>query len=440
MIVPGNRLLFWVAALLPFAALAGPVPEAAGLAAALYGALLAAAAADAALALARCRRFALALPPVVRMAMGRKGAIPVLIRRAGGVGAGALRVGLPLPPAIRSERDALAVSLPQGAEASAVDWPCTPGARGSYAVDRCCFEVDSPLGLWSARGISECRSEVRVYPALDAERRALAAYFLRRGNFGLRTQRTVGQGRDFERLREYMPGDSYDDIHWKATAKRGRPVTRLYQVERTQEVYVLVDCSRLSGRPVGGEPALERFIAAALVLGLAAERQGDRFGLVVFGGRVRRFLRAGRGKRHYHACRDALYTLAPETGSPDFGELFSFVRLRLRRRSLLVLLTDLGDPLLAEGFLRHAELACRQHVALVCMLRQPGVEPLFCGPDAADAGAVCQRLGGHLAWRKLKALEKELGLRGVRLSVLDDARLSAETVAQYMNVKARQML
>ena len=69
---------------------------------------------------------------------------------------------------------------------------------------------------------------------------------MNRGAFGVHAQRQVGQGREFEKLREYAPGDSYIDIHWKATAKRGRPVTKLYQVERTQEVYVIIDASRLA--------------------------------------------------------------------------------------------------------------------------------------------------------------------------------------------------
>src|SRR5439155_5760719 len=94
------------------------------------------------------------------------------------------------------------------------------------------------------------QSEIRVYPNLLRERRDLAALFLHRGAFGLHAERQVGKGREFEKLREYVPGDGYDEIHWKATAKRGRPITKVFQIERTQEVYVVIDASRLSARPV----------------------------------------------------------------------------------------------------------------------------------------------------------------------------------------------
>ena len=90
-------------------------------------------------------------------------------------------------------------------------------------------------------------AEIRVYPNLVTERKNLAALFLNRGSFGLHAQRQLGKGREFEKLREYVPGDGYDELHWKATARRGRPITKVYQIERTQEVYVVIDASRLGG-------------------------------------------------------------------------------------------------------------------------------------------------------------------------------------------------
>ena len=217
----------------------------------------------------------------------------------------------------------------------------------------------------------------RVYPNLLTERKNLAALFLNRGMFGLHARRQVGKGRDFEKLREYVPGDGYDEIHWKATAKRGRPITKVFQIERTQEVYVIIDASRLSARiqpmagaatgaSMGETTVLERFITAALVLGLAAEQQGDLFGLLTFADRVGTFVRARNGSAHYSACRDALYTLQP--GAGDAGLRRARARssgLRMRRRALLVVLTSLDDPLLAASFAANVDIICRQHLILV---------------------------------------------------------------------------
>lgn len=439
MIVPRHRLLFWVAMLLPVAALAVLTPDVLPLTAGLAAVLAVIAFGDAVFGWERKQSVRVALPEVVRASVGRPLAIAVSFH-AEDPAVRTLQVGLALPEGLDSDEEGLRVSLPPGGGLSQVDWPCRARERGRFVITRCHYEVDSPLGLWGARGASECRSEVRVYPNLAGDRKRLAALFLRRGHIGSHTQRQVGQGREFEKLREYIPGDSYEEIHWKATAKRGRPITKVFQVERTREIYVLIDSSRLSGREFNGEPVLERFIAAALMIGLVAEQQGDLFGVLTFGDRVRRFIRAGGGRAHYHACRDAIYAATPEPVSPDFGELFSFVRLRLRRRALLLVLTDLGDPLLAEQFQQRVELVCRQHVVMVTMMKQPGLEPVFSAPDVQTPDDLYRRLAGHLMWQGLREVGQGLHRHGVRLALTDNERLTAELVSQYMSVKARQLL
>jgi len=99
--------------------------------------------------------------------------------------------------------------------------------------------------------------------------------------------------------------------------------------------------------------------------------------LLTFSDRVLNFVRARSGQQHFSLCRDALHSLHPQTVTPDYDELFSFLRLRLRRRALLVFLTALDDPLLAESFTHNAGLICRQHLMLVTMVQPPGVKPLF---------------------------------------------------------------
>jgi uncharacterized protein (DUF58 family) len=464
MIVPRTRLLFWVAAIvLPFALIAAVEPAVAVICLLLVGLLAVAAAADAVGARNSLGGISVELPPIARMSKDREAKLELRIRNVS-QRARQLRVALPLPREIASEWEEMDVKLPAGSEWSRLTWPCTPTRRGNYPITQAYLESASAFGFWAVRKTVPVRSEIRVYPNLLTERKNLAALFLHRGAFGLHAQRQVGKGRDFEKLREYIPGDSYDEIHWKATAKRGRPVTKIFQIERTQEVYVIVDASRLSARGVsgaryqvsgaaagGGAPlpdtshltpdtVLERFVTAALVLGLAAEQQGDLFGLLTFTDKVERFVRAKNGQAHYSACRDALYTLHPKIVTPDFDEVCTFIRLRLRRRALLVVLTSLDDPVLAESFVRNIELVRRQHLVLVNMLQPPGAVPLFTDPNLATLDELYQHLGGHLLWHKLRELEKVLQRRGVRLSQLQNERLSAEVVSQYLGVKQRQLI
>ncbi|MFO1512792.1 MAG: DUF58 domain-containing protein [Verrucomicrobiota bacterium] len=458
MIVPHSRLLVWFAlVVVPFALLGAIEPVAAVVSLACIGGFFLMVLSDAVAAPSGLNGISVELPEVVRLSKDRETMIELRIRNTGQKRK-QLRLALAFPPAIDSRQEDARVELPEASEWSRFAWSCVPRQRGCFALAAVHVEGLSPLGFWAVRRKLPARCEVRVYPNLFSDRKSLAALFLNRSAFGMHAQRQIGKGREFEKLREYVPGDGYDEIHWKATARRGKPITKVFQIEKTQEIYVVIDASRLSARetvpsskfqvpssPDGSAPelgtsTLERYITAALMLGLAAEKQGDLFGLVTFTDKVQNFVRAKNGKAHYSTCRDALYTLQPQIVSPDFDELCTFIRLRLRRRTMLFFLTSLDDPALAESFVRNLDLIRRQHLVLVNMIQPPGVAPVFTHPNVASVDQLYEHLGGHLQWTRLRELEKVLKRRGVQFSLLGNERLSAELVSQYLNVKRRQLL
>jgi uncharacterized protein (DUF58 family) len=452
MIVPRSRLLLWVALILvPFSLLGAADPRLAWFAFAVMGAFGLLTIIDLIRGWPLLKGLGVECAKVTRMSREREGKIEVRVRnpRPDSI---AVTIGLAFPRELETKQGELSVRLPTGSEWSRLHWPCRPLRRGRLQVRTAHLEALSPLGFWGLRKSVPLGAEIRVYPNLIAERKNLAALFLNRGSFGLHSQRQLGKGREFEKLREYVPGDGYDELHWKATARRGRPITKVYQIERTQEVYVVIDASRLSARPAPAEvseatgeapeetTSLERFLTAALVLGLAAEQQGDLFGLVTFSDKVDRFLRARNGKAHYSACRDAIYTLDPRIVTPDYDELCAFIRLRLRRRALLIFLTSLDDPVLAESFVRNMDLIRRQHLVMVNMIQPAGVAPVFTNPHITSTDHLYEHLAGHMQWHQLRELEKVLQRRGISFSLLRNERLATSLVAQYLNVKRRQTL
>jgi uncharacterized protein (DUF58 family) len=451
MMVPTPRLLLWTGAVgapaLGLAVMLAPGPGPA-FAAGLAALLALAAGADAWRGRRRLDGFAVRHGGPVRLAAGRPGLVALNLAPPPGSSCLDLRVGLAFPPGFDVPDADRRVRLPTGAAGVRLAWSCTPGRRGVFRLDACRLERESPLGFWAVRRRAPLGLELRVYPGLLAERRAVPALFLRRGLFGIRRQRQIGKGRDFEQLRDYQPGDSFGDIHWKATARRGRPVTKVFQVERTQEVYVVMDASRLSGRaaeaPAGDRPpdtVLERYIGAALLLARAAQRQGDRFGLLAAAHGVLRFLPARQGSAHIRACLDTLFTLQPAEVAPDYDELFAWIRRRLTRRALLLFLTQLDDPLLAESFVRGVELVRRRHLVVVAMPVPDAVRPVFsAGPPAAAVEDLYAELAGHLRWQSLRELRQALARRGVRFDTVSGAGLCAHLVTQYMNIKQRQGL
>ena len=173
---------------------------------------------------------------------------------------------------------------------------------------------------------------------------------------------------------------------------------------------------------------------------MVAERQGDLFGLITFNDRVRSFVRAKSGKPHFNACREVLYTLQPELLTPDYTELFTFISTRLRRRVLLLFLTNLDDPVLAESFARDIHLISRRHLVLVNMIRPAGVGPMFTLPEPFSTDEVYEHLGGHILWTGLRETESVLRKSGVSFSLVDNEKMCLDLVSQYLSVKLRQAL
>ena len=440
MIVPEERFL-WAAALtlVPAAVVAALSPALAAVLPLAAVALVGLALIDIVLVCRLARSVTATASDDVRFSSGRSAELSLLLEQSDDQ-IRQVRVGLALPDGMATPQREWSGPLPHAK--TLLQWPLTADRRGHYALGPVYLRLFSPLRLWGRQIVCPIAAEAAVYPNLGGERKALAAFFLNRGLSGMHQLRQIGQGREFEKVREYLPGDSLGDIHWKATAKRRHLVTKEYQVERTQRVFLCVDTSRLSARQ-GGEdvqPLLERFIGASLALALAAERQGDLCGLATFNDQMQSLVRFGSGKAHFGVLRDALYRLKSSDVSPDFRELAANLGLHLRRRALLMVLTNLDDPALAEDFLAHFTPLAARHLVVVAMPRPEPARPLYTGPEVSTQAELYRRLGGHMVWSSLQDLERQLRQKNVGFALIETDRLAMELVSRYLDVKRRQIL
>ncbi len=434
-IVPSTRLIGLVAFVgFPAAVVEAVVPQTRGAAIVIILALAIAALLDALLRHRALDGVKIEVPDRLRFVQGREARVPVTIRNDS-KRLCRVRIGFAMPEGLQAQPEEQWIDAPAGV--SVMQWLVKPDRRGSYKIQDCYLESNSPLGLWAVRGTQTIALEIRVYPNL---RDSGALKALRRGSENLHLTRQLGRGREFEKLREYSPGDGSDEIHWKATARRARPITKVFQVERTQEIYVVIDASRLSARTIGAETALEASIKAALTVGAITERRGDLFGLAAFSDRVETFVGARAGKLHYSTCRDAINNLRSRPVSPDFEEIATVLRLRLRRRALIIFLTALDDPLLAEHFQRSARLLATRHRVLAAMLRPNSARPLFGDGEIESTEDIYAALAGHLGWSRLHELQGALALRGVHLALLEPESFAESLVNLYDDVKQRQLL
>ena len=418
------------AVVLPACAAAGLFPKLAAAPAGLLGAALLLSAIDAARGGGRLHKIDLRAPGKVRLTKDVPAALPLTILN-GNPAALPLRLAGDFPEGIEPARAVEEIVAPPGA--SRFEWRLAPQRRGDHALGRLHLECPSPWGLWQMRATRSLETALRVYPNLRD--RATAALLVKNAP-GLRMRRTIGKGREFDNLRHYVAGDSFEDIHWKATARRAFPIVKLYRVEHAQEVYAVIDHSRLSAR----SGILDSYVEAALHLAIAVERQGDRFGLVTFSDRTSRFVRARGGLDHFRLCRETIYNLRAERVSPDFREVFTTLQLNLRSRALLVFFTSLDDALLAETFEPDVPLVARRHLVLVNVTRSAGMEPLFSGAPPEDLDGVYANLAGQMLWNRMRALELALGHRGVRLALVEPGSLKRRVAEEYAEVKRRQVL
>lgn len=431
--VPSPRLIALVlVAGVPSAIAMALVPGADAWAAAVFVLLAAGAAVDLWRG-HRAPRPMVSAPPNLRAYKGRARDLDL---RIASPAAETVTAAIAWPPALAATERDRRIALPESPE-SAIPWPFTPTRRGDHTIPSIHIERPSRLGLWDLRFDQAINTGVRVYPNLQRVDDLLA---LRRDNLGAKPVRQIGKGREFEKLRDYLPGDGFDEIHWKATARRGRPVTKVFQVEQTREVYVVLDCSRLTGRAEGDEPRLERYMNAALVLGMAAHQSGDLFGLMAMSDRVETFVRARKGSGQAAVCREAIYRLHPKRVAANFEDAAVQLRTQLSRRALILFLADLDDPVAASQFSGAVRLLRPKHLPLVAMIDPPGARPLFSRPTVDGERDVYEEAAGHLLWRRLKDLQVTLRREGVRLSTHPSLGFAQHLVGLYREVKQRQIL
>ncbi|HBC86143.1 MAG TPA: DUF58 domain-containing protein [Lentisphaeria bacterium] len=436
-LIPRN-IIIWTAVLLPFSAAAMHNAAACAFLVSAFLILLAMAVLDFLFLSRSMRKISVEAPEISRFSLLHESQIDFRLLNTGDSPA-TVRFAALMPSAFKNVETDFQTVVP-GASMVKAGWRCIPQERGLVSSLRCIVEMNSMIGLWTGRADRNVATEIRIYPDIHSERKGLAAYLLNRNFYGVHVFKMFGQGREFDKLRDYIHGDSYNIISWKATARKSVPVSKVFQVERTQEIYAIMDTGRFSGRTTGGCAVIERYLSSALVLGLAAERQGDLFGLMSFDKKVENFVRARNGKTHYNSCREAVFRLKPKPVSPDYHALFSFIRTRLRRRAMLVFLTDLDDSVLAESFAEGIGLISRQHLCLVLSPSAPAAGPMFEGEPVKSVDEIYGRLANHMNWADMMILKNNLSKRGVHFQLVKPDDLGRSAIAAYLQIKERQLI
>lgn len=347
------------------------------------------------------------------------------------------------------EPDELEVLLPPRGRRE-IGYHVTPFERGEHAFGDLHLRVEGPLGL-GARIVDVAASCLaRVYPnVLGPRRYEMATRLGELRALGIRNVRRRGGGGEFDRLREYVAGDPYRDLDWKSSARRWRPITRVLREERSQNVLLAVDAGRLmavrTGHGPDGEPdgpsmtKLDHAVNAALLLAWVALRHGDRVGLVVFAEDVHVFVPASRGPAQYRVILEALYAVEATTSYVDFRRFAEFVKLRIPRRSLLVVFSDLLDDTQGMPLAEHLATLRTKHLPVCVTMRDAVAEHLATLEPRSDED-VHRRAAAADVLADRAAVRARLRRGGVSLVETPVGELAVGAVNRYLEVKAKHLL
>lgn len=343
------------------------------------------------------------------------------------------------PPAVTGGVGAASARLARGGEAT-IPFTARGMVRGRFALGPVAVRARGALGLVARRSVHELDDAVLVTPSIAGVRRfRLLALQDRLQAVGVRALRRRGEGRAFAGLREYTLGDDPRHIDWKATAKRGKVITREFTIEQSQTVITLVDAGRSMTQLAGAFPRFEHALSSALILTDVATTAGDLVGTLVFDDEVRAYVPPQRGGAALRAVRDALIPVTATLAEPDYATAFRVLATRQRKRALIVFFTDVMDVRASRSLVAQLARGAQRHLVVVVALRN---DALFAAaePHAERAPALYESaVAEELIAAREEVLER---MRRVGVTVLDvsPSAMTAAVVNRYLEIKGRGAL
>lgn len=332
-----------------------------------------------------------------------------------------------------------AVTVPPQTSAGFI-YGLTPKKRGHFEFGKTIVRHLSRLKLLWIQTEMRTETAVKVYPnmrrAREIELAALGAKSLVAVN---RRAILRGEGRDFESLRDYVRGDELRHLSWTATARRGKLVTRQYQIERDQTIIIALDAGRLMTGRIENETKFDNAIQAALALMSAAARGGDNVGILVFGRKIKKFLPPKKGTEQFEGVLEALHDVEPEMVEPSYARAFQFISANVKRRSFVVILTDLVDEEGSKELLFSLKLLRPRHLPLVVTIGDRDLRMVVQSNPENIKGLFIQSVAEEILFQRETALKNVETQGGLALDVTRRT-LAPSLLETYLRVKERGLL
>ena len=263
-----------------------------------------------------------------------------------------------VPEALRDSRRQHCIVKAARRDSNSATYTARPLQRGDVKLGAAYLRYQSSAHFAERWARAEIGQTIRVFPDLEeAKRHNIYLSRARQIELEKRLIRQRGVGREFESLREYQAGDEFRNICWPATARRGKHVTKLYQVERSQAVWIVMDAGRLLRARVGELSKLDLAVNAALSLAQIALYSGDRVGVMVYGRNVQKRVGLGRGLAHMRMIMESLAYAHEEAAEADHLRAAAALMQMQKQRALIIWITDLADTSMTPEVIESASSA-----------------------------------------------------------------------------------
>lgn len=378
-----------------------------------------------------------------------------------------------VPDEVEIEPDEFCVQLTPESR-STLRYKLRAKRRGEFLLEDTYLRVRSRLGMWQRQLIIACKSRINVYPDMkQLGEYAILARTNRLSLMGLRRTRRIGTDNEFERLRDYTLDDNFKHIDWRSTARRNKLTVKDFQANQSQRIIFLVDCGRMMTGEAKGVSLLDHAFNAMLMMTMVALRKNDQVGLMCFSDEIHNFVPPKSGSEQMNRLLHATYNRFPAMVESRYGEAFLHLATHARKRSLVVLITNVVDEVNATQIRKHLSAISGRHLPLAVLLRdhalfdavhdveqayealigradiEPNQTPFQPNLEMATADAPTATLDGPQLYRAAAAAEiltwrrhvlADLEANGTLLVDAFPENLTAPLVNQYLEVKARHLL
>jgi len=343
------------------------------------------------------------------------------------------------PPDLVADPDRIALRL-TGRSRSTMHYQLTARRRGSFRLEKVYLRVRSRFGLWQRHLEYACPTVLYVYPDMrQLSEYAVLARTNRLSLMGVRRTRRIGQDNEFERLRDYTLDDNYKHIDWRSTARRGKLTVKDFQANQSQRIVFLIDCGRMMTNTVDGLSLLDHALNAMLMLSFVALRQGDSVGLLCFSDEIHNYVPPRGGMAQMNRLLHGSFNRFGRMVESRYDEAFLYLAAHCRKRSLVILITNVIDEVNAHQIERYLSSLVGRHLPLGVMLRDHRLFDAVDQEPKDDAALYRAAAAAEiLSWRRQTL--GDLQSQGVLALDVFPEHMTAPLVNRYLDVKARHLL